>query len=95
MVFHIYWRYVVHTLPLSLELLQCVLANHQCSPEVLSTLEATAEVTPHSVRIAHASSHLDVTIALLKSLSVKVGQKRTLAGQVSLQQEQPIHCSSG
>ena len=67
-------------MPLSLELLQCVLTK----PSLQSGSPVNLRSNPHSARIVHASTHLDVTIALLESLSARVVKKRTLAGQVLL-----------
>ena len=94
-VSHIYWRSAVHTTPLSLELLQCVLVKSSMQYRSSIDLESNHRSIPHSARIAHASNHLDMTIAVLKSLSAKLFEERTLAGQVLFQQEKPIYCSNG
>ena len=74
----IYWRSAVHTMPLSLELLQCVLAKTSMQYRSLIDLGSSHRSTHHSARIAHAITHLDVTIALLKSLSAKVVQRKDI-----------------
>ena len=71
-VSHIYWRSAIHTIPLSLELLQCVLPKPSMQYRSPVYLESSHRSIPHSTRITHASTHLDVTIALLKSPSAKV-----------------------
>ena len=68
-VSHIYWRSGIHTMPLSLELLQCVLAKASIQCRSPINLKSTHRRIPHSAKIADASTHLDVTIALLKILS--------------------------
>ena len=94
-VSHIYWRSAIHTIPLSLELLQCVLTKPSVPYRSPINLKSNHRSIPHSAGIAHASTYLDVTIALPKSLPAKLFEERTLASQVLFQQEKPIHCSSG
>ena len=79
-VFHIHWRSAIQTMPLSLEPLQCVLAK----PSMQSRRPMNLRSNSHHAKIAHASTHLNVTVALLENLSAKVFQKRTFAGQLLL-----------
>ena len=51
----------LHSMPSSLALLQCAI-----------DLKSNHRSIPHSARIAHASTHLGMTIALPESLSAKV-----------------------
>ena len=71
-VSHIYWRSAIHTMPLSLELLQCVLAKPSMFYRSVINLKSSHRSIPHRARNAHATTHLDVTTALLKSLPAKV-----------------------
>ena len=93
-VSHTYWRSAVHTMPLSLELLQCVLAKPSMQYRSPINLESSHSSVPHSARIAHASTHLGMTIVPPKSLSAEVVQRKDIGNQVSFQQEKPIHWSS-
>ena len=60
------------TMPLSLVLLQCVLAKPSMHYRSPVNCKSNNRNIPHSARISHASTHLYLTIALLKSLSAKV-----------------------
>ena len=71
-VSHTYWRSAIHTIPLSLELLQCVLAKPSMQYRSPINLESKHTGIPHCVRIAHASTHLGMTIVLPESLSAEV-----------------------
>ena len=71
-VSHMYWRSAIHTVPFSLELPQCVLAKPSMQYRNPVNLKSNHRSISHSARIAHTSTHLDVTIALLESLSVRV-----------------------
>ena len=75
---HIYWRSAIHTMPLSLELLQCVLAKPSMQSRSPINLRSNYSCNPHSARISHANTHLDMTIALLESLSAKVVWKEDI-----------------
>ena len=77
-VFYIYWRSALHTMPLSLELLQCVLAKPSMLSRHAINLRSNHRSNPHSARNVHTSTHLDVTIALIESLSVRVAPKRAI-----------------
>ena len=84
-VFHIYWRSAIHTMPLSQELLQCVLAKPSMQSRSLINLRSSCRSIPHSARIVHTSTHLGVTIAQLACLKVCLQgllKKRTLEGQL-------------
>ena len=82
------------TMPLSLELLQCVLAKPSMEYRSPINLKSNCRNIPHSARIAHASTLLDMTIALLESMSTRLFEERTLASQVSFQQETPLQWTS-
>ena len=69
---------LIHIMPLSLELLQCVLAKLSMQYRSPIILKSNHRSIPHSPRIAHASTHLDVTIALLESLSAKVAWRKDI-----------------
>ena len=77
-VSHTYWRSAMHTMPLSLELLQCVLAKPSMQYRGPINLKSNHRSIPHSARIAHASTHLGVTIALPESLSAEVVQRKDI-----------------
>ena len=77
-VSHTYWRSPVHTMPLSLELLQCVLAKPSMQYRSPINLESSHSSIPHSARIAHASIHLGMTIDLQESLSAEVIQRKDI-----------------
>ena len=69
---NIHWRSAIDTIPLSVELLQCVLAKPSMQYRSPIDLESNHRNMPHSARTAHASTHLVVTIVLPKSLSATV-----------------------
>ena len=55
---HTYWRSAVHTMPLSPELLQCVLAKLSTQYRSPIDLKSNHRSIPCSARIAHTSTHL-------------------------------------
>ena len=59
-------------MPLSLELLQYVLAKPSMQHRSPINLKRNHRSIPYSARIAHSSTHLGMSIALPKSLSAKV-----------------------
>ena len=77
-VSHTYWKSAIHTMPLSLELLQCVLAKPLMQYRSPINLKSNHRSIPHSARIAHASTHLGMTIAPPKSLSAEVVQRKDI-----------------
>ena len=93
-VSHTYWTSAIHAMLFSQELLQCVLAKPSMQYRSPINLKSNHRRIPHSARIAHTSTHLGMTITLLICLQ-RLFEERTLASQVSFQQEKPIHCSNG
>ena len=70
-MFHIYWRSAICTMLLTLEPLQCVPAITSMQSRSAINLGSTNRSNPHSARIVHASTHLDITIALLETLCLQ------------------------
>ena len=77
-VSHTYWRSAIHAMPLSLELLQCVLAKPSMQYRSPIDPKSNHRSIPHSARIACASSHLGMAIALPESLSAEVVQRKDI-----------------
>ena len=94
-VSHIYWRSAIHTMLLSLEPLQCMLAKLSMQYRSPIDHESSHRSIPHSARIAYTSTDLGMTTALPKSLSAKVVWRKDIGKPSIFQQEKPIHCSNG
>ena len=102
-VSHTSWRSATHTMPLSLELLQCVLAK------TINVVQKSDQ--PQKQPQKHPSQCQNCTcqhppgcdncptwmwqLPHLRVCLLRLFKERTLAGKLSFQPEQPIHCSSG
>ena len=71
-----YWRSAIHTMLLSLELQQCALAKPSIQYRSPTDPNSNHRSIPHSARIAHADTHLDMTVALLQVSVCKGGLKK-------------------
>ena len=90
---HINWRSAVHTILLSLELLQCVLVF--CSTEVPLTSKATIEQSLTVPEWHMPGPTWMWQLSCPRICLQRLFEESTLASWVLFQQEKPIHCSSG
>ena len=69
--------------------------SHQCSTEVPSTSKATTEASLTEPELHMPAPTWAWQLSCSRVCLQRLFEERTLASQVSFQQEKPIHCSSG
>ena len=92
---HTYWRSAIHMTCWVWSCCNVSWQNHQCSTEVPSTSKANTEASLTWPKLHTPALTLVGQLPCLRVCLQRLFQERTLASQVSFQQEKPMHCSSG